>query len=139
MVVERRDDNPLEVNIGLPWKKILLYGSLIIVFVVVVKRINKYLINQGISFSFANDFVSIMQKPIFYYPLLLVIISLIVVIIILKNGNVEKNRLEDRDVKKVLKIMDKLLKRLPKKEIDKFTRTDDAKLYSVVMKNYGVK
>lgn len=138
MVRREGDDNQLSVNVGIPWKKIIFYGILIIVFGGITKIITNYLNTWGLDFSFSEDFIPIIQKPILYYPLFLVIISLIVFLIVLKKRNEGKNRIGDRDIKKVLKIVDKLLKKLPKKEVDKFAKTADSKLYFDVMKKYGL-
>ena len=42
------------------------------------------------------------------------------------------------EVKAVLRIMDKLLRKLPEEEIEKFSKTKDYELYRRVLDRYGV-
>ena len=45
---------------------------------------------------------------------------------------------DDKDAKKVLKAVDELLAKLPEEEIEKFAKSDTAKLYEKLMKKYGI-
>jgi chromosome segregation ATPase len=49
------------------------------------------------------------------------------------------NRTEVKELKLLLKKIDNLLGRLPKKEIEKFSRSKDFEFYKKVMHDYGVK
>jgi hypothetical protein len=44
----------------------------------------------------------------------------------------------DEDVKKLLKVLDELLGKLPKEIIDKFVKSEEYKLYEKVLERYGV-
>lgn len=44
-----------------------------------------------------------------------------------------------KDVRKVLGIIDELLSKLPDEEIEKFAKSEAAKIYEKVMKKYGIK
>ena len=44
----------------------------------------------------------------------------------------------DEDVKKLLRILDELLGELPDETLDRFSKSDDYKLYTKVLDNYGI-
>ncbi len=139
---KKEGDNRFGSDVRLPWRKIVFSGAIVIILVVVSEIISKYWDNLRISFSVPKIIMPTMQKPFAYSLAFSIIISLILVLIILKRKNQKNEKQEvvsEKNVKKILKITDDLLRKLPKKEIDKFAKTDDAKLYSNVMKNYGVK
>lgn len=51
----------------------------------------------------------------------------------------EKPFKDQKDVRRVLQIMDDLLAKLPEEELERFARSEAAKLYEKVMKKYGIK
>ncbi|MBI4447975.1 hypothetical protein HY643_03265 [Candidatus Woesearchaeota archaeon] len=51
----------------------------------------------------------------------------------------ENSLVTNEDVKKVLKITDSLLSKLPKEEVAKFAKSDDSKLYEKVLDGLNIK
>lgn len=134
-----------EVNIIIesPWKKIIIVGIIIIAFVIITELLSKYF--ENLSLLQLN---LIYTSNYFIYGIIfLVIISAILIFIYYnkKKKETENNKkngkinITDREVKKVLMKIDSLLEKLPKDEINKFAKSEDAKFYKAVLKKYGVK
>ena len=149
----KKDVKKIDIAVKTPWYKILISLIIIGMIVFILELFNrnfllKFSLYNLYDFAFSENivFLNYSLNPFLVYSILFVIIILIVFLIIKfvknsresdnlnNNGNVTK-----KDMKKVLKVTDKLLGDLPKEEINKFSKSSDSKLYKKVLKNYGVK
>ena len=127
-------EKEINVVIESPWKKIIIVGIVIIAFVIVTELFSRYFENNKL-FTFYNILIAL--------AIILVIILIIVFfkrknnILVGKNKAKKSNEITDKDLKKVLKIIDSLFEKLPDKEINKFAKSEDANLYKAVLKKYG--
>jgi len=132
--MEKEKEAPV-VNIEFPIKKIILVGIGMIIFIALIDFLSNYF---GSNILFQNKYV-------LYSVIALLLVGFIffLVRIFIKRKNFSEkgsnNFVTDSDTKSVLKIMDKLLEKLPENELKKFSKTKDAGLYSSVLKKYGIK
>lgn len=123
------------ITIESPTKKIILVGIAMIIFIIITDMLSNYF-NYSIIF----------QNVYILYPLIGILVIVFVFILIkvfFKKKNSDSlagNKfVPDNDTKKVLKVIDDLLNKLPEKESEKFSKTKNAELYSSVLKKYGIK
>ena len=140
-------------NIKTPQYKILLALVIIGLIVILLELFSK---NISLKFSLYNIYDLFFRENLlilgYSINLFLVYLTFFIVIILIiffiakfikeRNetglNNLNK-KITDNDIRRVLKITDKLLGKLPKKEIDKFSKDYDSKVYKKVLKSYGVK
>ncbi|VVB82924.1 Uncharacterised protein [uncultured archaeon] len=122
------------VNIEFPIKKIILVGIGMIIFIALIDFLSNYF---GSNLLFQNKYV-------LYSVIALLAVGFIFFLfrIFIKRKNFfnpSENENGEGDTKRVLKIIDKLLEKLPEDELEKFSKTKDAGLYRAVLKKYGIK
>ncbi len=117
-------------NLRAPWTKIAIAGVVIIAFAVIAEIFSGYLEEKGLGFTFSSE------NPHFVYPVIIIAIILFF-IARQKHSNITKGK-EEQDTKRVLQSIDRLLGKVPKGEIRRFEKSNEAKMYRVVLKRYGV-
>lgn len=135
-----KNEKEVSVVIESPVKKIIFVGAVMVVFIIFIELMRNYLESNPISF--------LQNKYVLYSVIGIAVIGLalfLVIFIIKRNKklpDISKNASvaeKNEDTKKVLKIVDNLLEKLPEKELKKFSGTKDAELYRSVLKKYGIK
>ena len=141
--------NKVNITIESPWKKIVIVGALIVVFIIVTEVGGNY---TGAYLEKINS--NLLENSYFSYPSLIIVILIIIISIFvfirrykskqvitkdMKPTDVKPTGdIRDEDIKRVLKRVDELLEKLPQEEIDKFIGTKDSELYKSLLKKYGV-
>ena len=141
--------NKVNITIESPWKKIVIVGALIVVFIIVTEVGGNY---TGAYLEKINS--NLLENSYFSYPALIIVILIIITSIFvfirrykskqvitkdMKPTDVKPTGdIRDEDIKRVLKRVDELLEKLPQEEIDKFIGTKDSELYKSLLKKYGV-
>jgi hypothetical protein len=131
--MEKEKEVPV-INIESPIKKIVIVGIVMVIFIAIIDFLSNSLQSNAI---FQN-------KYILYSIVGVLLIGVFIFVgIFLRKKNYsdfsEKGNISKGDTKRVLKIIDNLLEKLPEKELKKFSKTKDAELYKSVLKGYGVK
>jgi len=138
-------NNEINIIVESPWKKIILVGIILIVFVIAKEMISGY-IN---TLSPASALYPIVHSV---YTIIIVAIVFVVILVIIlfsllrnkkgvrvKENKTIESRIDDKDIKRVLIKLDSLLEKLPEEEINKFAKSKDGNLYRDVLKKYGVR
>ena len=128
--------NQINVVVESPWKKIIIVGIVIIALVVLVELLGKYFEDKGILSFFKNRYIT--------YSVLIIVVIIAVFLVMRflkrnKTSEVISKGNGSNEVQRVLRIVDRLLEKLPEQEINRFKGSKDAELYKSVLRKHGVR
>jgi hypothetical protein len=131
--MEKEKEAPV-VNVESPAGKIIIVGVVMIIFIAIIDFLSNYLQS---SIIFQNKYILYSIVGVLTAGLIFIFVK-----VFIKRKNYldsSEDEIVLEDTKRVLKIIDNLLDKLPEKELDKFSRTKDAELYKSVLRKYGIK